>query len=444
MRPDNTTPHVGRMFFEERSTKFIPAGVILLLSGVLIAVETTADDKKGANATGVIEVLPVAPIEKPVAYRLKNGLRVVLQRNPRRPVVSVVIGYDVGTGDAPQGWRGLPHLVEHMMFNGSLHAPKSAFYYYALSGASYVNAITDSDHTIYQVRLPKENLQTALWLESDRMAYLPAGITDAALEIEKHTLQNEWYERVGNTLPQNYEYYVAKALYPEGHPYRQHIDNPKAFKALTSAQVVSFWQDWYGPDNAIVSIVGDIEIEKTRALVQKYFGSLKKRRRPAQQIPRTMPSSEKGKERATTISWIVRSERLDLIWRLPADKRSRAAQTFLKAYLRDELKPLLVETDMVANLKTEIWQRDFGSELRIRVYLKKNETADAARKHLLNALKKIAKKTYWKEALQTLAGPTARKSSTKKQRYDDLGDALRSLASQRGLDQSSSARVDRA
>jgi zinc protease len=198
--------------------------------------------------------LRAAPVE---SFTLPNGLRVALQEDHRSPHVAVVVSYGVGWRDGPPGFRGLPHFFEHLMFQGSRHAPSDEFWnWMEIAGASQINATTEPDQTVYREVVPSNRLDGALWLESDRMGFVLDQLTEASVESVRRVVLNEWQERVGNTATGRVGWFLADALYPPGHPYREPGDHPDDLQAIHLSQVLWFGERWYRPDNAVLSLVG--------------------------------------------------------------------------------------------------------------------------------------------------------------------------------------------
>ncbi len=154
-------------------------------------------------------------------YTLDNGLEVILHRDTSAPLVAVNIWYHVGSGDEVPGKSGFAHLFEHMMFQGAEHIGEDVHFDILREiGASDVNGTTSSDRTNYYETVPSHELETALWLESDRMGYLLGLLNEKSLANQIDVVRNERRQRYDN-VPYGLERFaVAKALYPEGHPYR--------------------------------------------------------------------------------------------------------------------------------------------------------------------------------------------------------------------------------
>src|SRR5246127_431357 len=223
-----------------------------------------------------------APLQVPQIkferYKLANGLEVILSEDHRLPLVSVNLWYHVGAVNETAGRTGFAHLFEHMMFEGSKHVPGSShFHYLEAAGASDVNGTTDFDRTNYYETLPSNQLELALWLESDRMGYLPDKLDQANLSNQQDVVRNERRQSVENAPYGVVEEGMYHLLFPKSHPY--YADVMGSHQDIQSAkleEVRNFFRLYYAPNNASLAIVGDFKPEQAKELVEKYFGPLKR------------------------------------------------------------------------------------------------------------------------------------------------------------------------
>ena len=213
---------------------------------------------------------PRLPLEK---YKLKNGLEVILLEDHRLPLTAVNLWYHVGPANEKNGRTGFAHLFEHMMFQGSRDIAEP-FQVLEAAGASEINGTTDFDRTNYFETVPSNRLETALWLESDRMGFLRDKLDDAQLENQRDVVRNE--RREGENRPYELvEEGVFHTLFPKGHPYYAYVIGSHAdIEAAELNDVRDFHKQYYSPNNASLAIVGDIDKAKTKAMVEKYFGSI--------------------------------------------------------------------------------------------------------------------------------------------------------------------------
>jgi zinc protease len=209
-------------------------------------------------------------------YTLKNGLEVILRKDSRLPVVAVNIWYHVGPAKEAQGRTGFAHLFEHMMFQGSGHVPADAhFRLLEGAGASNVNGSTSLDRTNYLEDLPSNQLELALWLESDRMGFLLDRLDESMLANQQDVVRNERRQSIENAPYGLGEEEVSHQLFPAGHPYHAYVIGSHAdVQAAKLSDVRDFFKSFYTPNNATLCIVGDIDVDSTKAMVEKYFGTI--------------------------------------------------------------------------------------------------------------------------------------------------------------------------
>lgn len=215
-------------------------------------------------------------------YRLENGLQVILQEDHRVPLVSTSVWYHVGAFDEPAGRTGFAHLFEHMMFQGSAHvADDQHIAMLQAIGGTGVNGTTNFDRTNYIETVPANHLETALWLESDRMGYLLATLTQEKLDTQIEVVKNERRQRV-ETAPYGIaEEKAWQALFPLPHPYYgQVIGSMADLEAASLDDVRAFFATWYAPSNATLVLAGDFDKARAKALVEKYFGPIAARPKP--------------------------------------------------------------------------------------------------------------------------------------------------------------------
>lgn len=226
-------------------------------------------------ATPPASDIPKIAFEK---YALPNGLEVILSEDHRLPMVAVNLWYHVGPANEEPGRTGFAHLFEHMMFQGSKHVEgDSHFKLLEGAGASDINGTTSFDRTNYFATLPANQLDLALWLESDRMGYLPDVLDEINLANQQDVVRNERRQSTENVpygIVEEAEYHQ---LFPQAHPYYGVVIGSHAdIQAAKLDDVKKFFKTYYTPNNASLAIVGDIDKVKTKALVEKYFGSLKR------------------------------------------------------------------------------------------------------------------------------------------------------------------------
>ncbi|MBN2667944.1 MAG: insulinase family protein [Bacteroidales bacterium] len=207
-------------------------------------------------------------------FQLNNGLKVIVHQDKTTPLVAFNIVYNVGAKDENPEKTGFAHLFEHLMFGGSINIPSYDEPLERVGGSN--NAFTNNDITNYYETLPKDNLETAFWLESDRM--LSLAFTDKSLEVQRQVVIEEFKQNYLNQ-PYGDMSLLFRPLAYKTHPYQwstigkeiSHIEN------ATMDDVKSFFYSHYAPNNAILSVVGDVTVDEVKALAEKYFGPIDKR-----------------------------------------------------------------------------------------------------------------------------------------------------------------------
>lgn len=230
--------------------------------------------KSAAAATSERKItVPDIAYEK---YKLKNGLEVILSENHRLPIVAVNIWYHVGPANERPGRTGFAHLFEHLMFEGSKHVGEKAhFRYLEAAGGANINGTTEFDRTNYFETVPSNELEKALWLESDRMGFLLDTLTEAKLANQRDVVRNERRQRVENDPYGLADEALFQALFPAEHPYHGHVIGSHAdIEAAQLNDVREFFHLYYAPNNASLVIAGDIDKVRVKELVEKYFGPL--------------------------------------------------------------------------------------------------------------------------------------------------------------------------
>jgi len=214
----------------------------------------------------------VIPYQK---YVLPNGLTVILHEDHSDPVVHVDVTYHVGSAREQVGKSGFAHFFEHMMFEGSDDAPKGIHDKITLGNGGTNNGSTNRDRTNYYETEPKNVLEQAIWLEADRMGFLLGQVTQDRFEVQRATVKNERGQNYDNRPYGLVSEYASKNLYPYGHPYSWlTIGYIEDLNRSNVNDLKNFFLRWYSPNNATLTIGGDINAATTMKMVEKYFGSI--------------------------------------------------------------------------------------------------------------------------------------------------------------------------
>ena len=245
-------------------------------------------------------------------FTLSNGLRVLVHEDNSTPFVVVNLTYDVGAKDEHPNRTGFAHLFEHLMFGGSQHAPNFD-QPLELAGATN-NAFTNNDITNYYEVIPRENIETALWLESDRMQYLT--INDKSLSIQQMVVIEEFKERYLNKPYGKTWHYLRDLAYTQ-HPYRwptiglttEHIAEARL------SDVKQFYERYYQPSNAVLTLAGNITFEEAKQLATKWFGDLENKHTYRRNL---VPEPRQTEARRLEITDEVPADSVHIAFHMPA------------------------------------------------------------------------------------------------------------------------------
>jgi len=208
-------------------------------------------------------------------YKLANGLTVVLHEDTSDPIVHVDVTYHVGSGREEIGRSGFAHFFEHMMFQGSENVADEQHFKTITEAGGTLNGTTNSDRTNYFETVPANQLEKMLWLEADRMGYFLDAVTDRKFEVQRETVKNERGQNVDNRPYGLLFERVGEAQFPEGHPYSwSTIGYLEDLDRADLDDLKRFFLRWYGPNNAVLTIGGDLNKAQTLAWVQKYFSTI--------------------------------------------------------------------------------------------------------------------------------------------------------------------------
>jgi zinc protease len=209
------------------------------------------------------------------SYKLPNGLNVILSVDRTTPTVAVNVWYHVGSKNEMAGRTGFAHLFEHVMFTGSGHVPYGTHDKLTEGVGGNNNGSTTNDRTNYYENIPSNYLESALWMESDRMGFLLDTLDIAKLNAQRDIVKNERRQSYDNQPYGRVGEIFAAAMYPAGHPYSWPvIGSMTDLSAASEEDVKAFFRLYYAPNNATIAIVGDFDPAQAKAWVTKYFGDL--------------------------------------------------------------------------------------------------------------------------------------------------------------------------
>lgn len=214
----------------------------------------------------------VIPYEK---YKLMNGMTILVHVDKSDPVVHVDVTYHVGSAREEIGRSGFAHFFEHMMFQGSDNVADEEHFAIVTEAGGTMNGTTNIDRTNYFETLPSNQLETALWLEADRMGFLLDAVTQQKFEIQRATVKNERGQNYDNRPYGLVNERTNEALYPFGHPYSwPTIGYLKDLDGVSVEDLKRFFLRWYGPNNAVLTVAGNVDPAEVTRLANKYFGSI--------------------------------------------------------------------------------------------------------------------------------------------------------------------------
>ncbi len=293
----------------------MPSPLLALLAALALAGAPAAPPAAPPPAAAPDAGTTAHPSIPYTSFKLENGLTVILHEDHTAPIVGVHLQYDVGSKDEKPGRTGFAHLFEHLMFQGTEHLPKGESDRLVEAAGGESNGSTSQDTTQYWEQVPSNALEQMLFIQSDRMGFLLPALDQAKLDNQRDVVRNE--------RRQSYEmrpYGLAmkallEALWPASFPYHwMAIGSHEDLQAATLADVKDFFQHWYGPENAVLAIAGDIDPRATRALVERWFAGIPGKARPAHESPAPQPLAE---EKRVTMEDDVQLPRLYVAWQTP-------------------------------------------------------------------------------------------------------------------------------
>jgi len=368
-------------------TAFLRRALLALLagSGVLLA---------GACGTYTRNVPPHVQLDFE-KYSLANGLEVILRRDPRLPIAAVNLWYHVGPANETADRTGFAHLFEHMMFQASGHVPDDQYFpILEGAGASFINGSTDFDRTNYVEDVPSNELEKALWLESDRMGFLLDRLDHTMLANQQDVVRNERRQSLENAPYGLVEEEMYHQLFPKQHPYYAEVIGSHAdIQAAQLGDVRDFFTRYYCPNNASLAIVGDIDIAKARALVEKYFGGIPR----GPDVPKlevvTPPLTSL---RRATVADRVELPRVYMAWITPPAFKPGDAEAVVAARILGEgktgrlYKSLVYDTKVAQTVSAQQQSLALGSIFQITVTAKPAHTAQELEQGIDRELARLA------------------------------------------------------
>lgn len=378
------------------TTRIVKSIAVSLLIGSMsmnmpVAIANAAESKPAAKDEMMKIKTPLIPVTKDV--RLKNGLRVIVCEDHSAPVASMCIIYDVGSRDEVKGKSGFAHLFEHMMFEGSANAPKGSFFKYVQASGGSLNASTHNDFTDYYEVLPSNQIEIAMWLESDRMKSL--AVTEKNFENQLQAVKEEKRLRIDNKPYVPAELKLEENIFDNWNNAHPVIGYFEDLESTNVATVKEFFDTYYMPANAVLVVAGDVDANNIEALAKKYFETIISKQAKAIKRPDlTEPVQTKPKYLEVKDSH-AKLPAFWMAWKAPKrrDKDSlvlNIIQNMLSTGTSSRLYQRMVKDDQVAlSVDGSYEERRGPSQINFFVLYKPNQNKENVRKILLEEINKL-------------------------------------------------------
>ncbi|MEJ2312706.1 MAG: pitrilysin family protein [Gemmatimonadales bacterium] len=336
-----------------------------VIAAAALAMPLPAIAQEGGAGAGVVDDVQI-PFEK---FVLDNGLTVIVHEDHKAPIVAVNVWYHVGSKNEKRGRTGFAHLFEHLMFNGTENYNDEYFGPFERAGATDMNGTTNPDRTNYFQNVPTPALDMALWMESDRMGHRLGAVDHSNLDEQRGVVQNE--KRQGENRPYGpVRQLMTEATYPSDHPYSwTTIGLMEDLEAASLEDVHEWFRTYYGPNNAVIVLAGDIDVETAREKTEEYFGWIP----PGPPVPKyqTWVAKMVGEKRQTLQDRVPQA-RLYMVWNIP--EWASADATYLDL-VTDVLargktsrlyKRLVYDEQIATDVSAFVRLREIGGQLAIQ------------------------------------------------------------------------------
>jgi zinc protease len=327
-------------------------------------------------------------------YALPNGLEVILHQDGTIPLVAVNIWYHVGPENEPRGRSGFAHLFEHLMFEGSLHVGPNFDRLLEAAGATNSNGTTSWDRTNYFETVPRQHLELALWIESDRMGYLRDSITQQRLDIQRDVVKNERRQTYENAPYGPSTLQLLDTVFPEGHAYHGAvIGSMHDLTAATLEDVRAFADAYYAPSNATLAVAGDFDPDTTKRWIEKYFGSLRTVARPR---GKSSPSAEALEAVRLVVREPVEVAKVAFAWLSPpAFSPDHAPLSVLATILADGkssrlYRSLVIDEQLSIDVDAEVDANALSTLFTVDAMVASGKAVDSVERRLTAELSRIS------------------------------------------------------
>lgn len=334
---------------------FVPLGLALLCATTVLPTFSA----RAAKAPAAENLLTI-DYQK---FVLDNGLTLIVHEDHKAPIVAVNVWYHVGSKNERKGKTGFAHLFEHLMFEGSEHYNGEFTIPFDKVGATEQNATTNSDRTNYFENVPKNALDLALWMESDRMGHLLGAVSQARLDEQRGVVQNEKRQRQNQPYGKVFDL-IGRNAYPVRHPYSWPIiGSMKDLEAASLDDVHKWFKDYYGAANAVVTVAGDVDPQEVLERVKHYFGDIAPGP-PVNQRHRWI--AERLEEKRLTTFDRVPQSRVIKVWNVPPIETPASDYLSLASIVLSEGKSarlhkrLVYEEQVATDVAAFVWERELG------------------------------------------------------------------------------------
>ena len=338
-----------------------------------------------------VEDLPKIEYEK---FTLDNGLTVIVHEDKKVPMVAVNVWYHVGSKNEKPGKSGFAHLFEHLMFNGTENYNNEYFEPFEKIGATSQNGTTNSDRTNYFQNVPTNAIDLALWMESERMGHILGVIDKEKLDEQRGVVQNE--KRLGENRPYGKaRERLSQATYPKGHPYSWTvIGSMEDLNAATLDDVQEWFKSYYGPNNAVLVLAGDIDLETAKEKVNEYFGDIPSG--PSFVKPRTW-IAKRTEDTRDTMEDDVSQSLIYMIWNVPelgsyeASALELAAGTLSGGKNSPLYKELVYEQQIATSAYSYYYGREIAGQFIVSIQVAKDQDPEFVEQEAMKVINKYLK-----------------------------------------------------
>lgn len=343
----------------------------------------------------------VIPYEK---YVLPNGLTLIVHEDHSDPICHVDVTYHVGSAREEIGKSGFAHFFEHMMFQGSDHVADEQHFKIITEAGGTLNGTTNRDRTNYFETVPSNQLEKMLWLEADRMGFLLDAVTQKKFEVQRATVKNERGQNYDNRPYGLVQETLAKNLFPKGHPYSWlTIGYVEDLDRVNVEDLKNFFKRWYGPNNAVITVGGDVVTSEVVKMVEKYFGGINKGPE-VKKAPSSVPVVSRDRYATMVDQYAKLPQIVCAIPTVPAYHPDEPALDCLAEILGGDNNSMLfqrlVKNQRAQNVNAGNYTDELSGALQITVTPKPGQTLQSMEQEIRTALRDISQSAITQEAVE--------------------------------------------